>query len=130
MTKYTFTLLFPKSIKKSKVTQVDFQVTGDPTIDPPLQINQMPASFSVNDTITFTYKKANKGVKINSSILTQYNVTTSQKEAIEDFMCQFDQPITITDAFRGSWIFHLLGMYKSKDKNAAYYLDPEFTCCN
>ena len=128
MIKYTFTLLFPKSIDKTKVTPVDFQVTSDPAAQPPLPQNQMPASFAVGDTLTFTYQAANPDIKIKSALLTQYNVDSSQKETDEDFMDQFDKPITITDAFLGSRIFHLLGMYKSNDTNAAYYLDPEFTC--
>lgn len=128
MTKYTFTLLFPNSIDKSKVTQVDYQVTGDPAIQPPLPQNKMPATFAVDDTLTFTYQKANPEVNIKSCLLTQFNVETSQKEVDEDFANDFDKPITITDSFKGSWIFHLLGMYKANDKQAAYYLDPEFTC--
>jgi len=128
MTKYTLTLLFPNSINKSKVTQVDYQVTGEPAIQPPLVQNQMPATFAVNDTLTFTYQKANKDIEINSSLLTQYNIAISQKEVDEDFSDQFDKPIIVTDSFKGSWVFHLLGMYKSNDKQAAYYLDPEFTC--
>ena len=128
MTKYTFTLLFPNSIDKNLVTQVDYQVSGEPPIQPPLTQNQMPAAFAENDTLTFTYQKANKDVKINSCLLTQFNIDTSQKETDEDFSDKFDKPITITDAFKGSWIFHLLGMYKANDKNAAYYLDPELTC--
>ena len=126
-TQYTFTLLFPETIKASQVTKVDFQVTGTPAIKPPLSQNQMPASFSVGDTLTFTYQKANPDITIKSSLLTQYNVETSQKETDEDFIDQFDKPITITEAFKGTWIFHLLGLYKYKGKRAAYYLDPEFT---
>ena len=127
-TKYTFTLLFPETIKASQVTKVDFQVTGTPAIKPPLPQNQMPASFLVGDTLTFTYQKANPDVNVKSCLLTQFNVDTSQKEIDEDFTDQFDKPIPITDAFKGSWIFHLLGLYKYKGKRAAYYLDPEFTC--
>ena len=126
-TQYTFTLLFPKKIKGSEVTKLDFQVTGVPAIKPPLQQNKMPASFSVGDTLTFTYQSANPDVNVKSSLLTQYNVDTSQKETDEDFIDQFDKPITITEAFKGTWIFHLLGLYKYKGKRAAYYLDPEFT---
>ncbi len=126
-TQYTFTLLFPKRIKGSEVTQVDYQVTGVPTITPPLQQNQMPAEFKVGDTLTFTYQNANPDVTVRSSLLTQYNVDTSEKETDEDFIDQFDKPIAITNEFIGTWIFHLLGMYKYKGKRAAYYLDPEFT---
>ncbi|HTF97156.1 MAG TPA: hypothetical protein VL995_13555 [Cellvibrio sp.] len=127
-TQYTLTLQFPNDIKPSQVTKLDFQVTGTPTIKPALPQNQMPASFTVGDTLTFTYQKANPDVKIKSSLLTQYNVDSSQKEVDEDFIDQFDKPIPITDAFKGSWVFHLLGLYKYKGKRAAYYLDPEFTC--
>ena len=127
MTKYTFTLLFPKSINKNLVTQVDYQVTGEPALVPPLPQNQMPAIFSINDTLTFSYQKANPDVNLKSCLLTQFNVDTSQKETDLDFTNDFDKPITITDSFKGSWIFHLLGMYKSNGQQAAYYLDPEFT---
>lgn len=127
---YKFTLLFPDNVNPEQVSQLDFQVTGEPPLDPPLPQNQMPASFAVNDTLEFTYKKANKGVKVKSCILTQYNVDTSTKETWEDFRNEFDKPITITKDFIGSWVFHLLGLYKSKDKDAAFYLDPEFTCSN
>lgn len=126
-TQYTFSLLFPEKIKTSKVTQVQFQVTGSPAIDPPLPQNKMPESFAVGDTIIFTYRAANPGVKIKSCLLTQYNVKTSEKETDEVFTDQFEKPIVITDAFKGTWIFHLLGLYKYKGKRAAYYLDPEFT---
>jgi hypothetical protein len=126
-TQYTFTLLFPRKIKASKVTQVDFQVTGTPAIKPPLPQNKMPESILVGDTLTFTYQTANPDVTIKSSLLTQYNICTSEREIDEDFIDQFDKPITITDEFKGSWIFHLLGLYKYKGKRAAYYLDPEAT---
>jgi len=128
MTQYTFTLLFPDNIVESEVTNVNFQVTGDPALQPPLPENQMPATFAVNDTLTFTYHQANKNLKIDSCLLTQYNTKTSQKGASEDFINQFDKPVTLTDSFIGSWIFHLIGMYKFDGKHAAYYLDPEFTC--
>lgn len=127
-TQYTFTLLFPKRIKRSLVTKVDFQVTGKPAIHPPLPINKMPENFLVDDTITFTYQQANKDVKIDSCLLTQYNIDNSTKENTEDFDNLFDVPIPIDTTFHGNWIFHLLGMYKHKGKRAAYYLDPEFTC--
>lgn len=129
-TAYTLTLLFPDSIDSSLVTNVDYQVTSVPATVPPLGQNQMPASFRVNDSLTFTYKKANKGLKIKSALLTRYNIDTSTKETDSDFENDFDTPITITEEFKGSWIFHLLGLYKSNDKQATYYLDPEFTCCN
>jgi len=127
MIKYTFTLLFPKSIEENLVTQVDFQVTGDPALQPLLPQNQMPAKIDVGDTLTFTYQQANPEVQLNSCLLTQFNVDTSEKETDLDFSDDFDKPITITDSFKGSWIFHLLGMYKSNNKQAAYYLDPEVT---
>lgn len=129
-TQYTFTLLFPNTIKASQVTKVDFQVTGTPAIKPPLAQNKMPATFKVGDTLTFTYQQANPDVTVKSSLLTQYNVDTSQKETDEDFTDQFDKPIKVTDAFIGTWIFHLLGLYKYKGKRATYYLDPEATFGN
>lgn len=126
-TQYKFTLLFPEAIKASQVTKLDFQVTGTPAIKPPLLQNQMPASFAVGDTLTFTYQKANPDVNVKSSLLTRFNVDSSKKETDEDFTDQFDKPIKIDDKFIGTWIFHLLGLYKYKGKRAAYYLDPEFT---
>lgn len=129
-TAYTLTLLFPENINPNDVTQVDYQVTSIPAAIPPLETNQMPECFHVNDTLTFTYKKANPDVKIKSSLLTRYNIDTSTKETDSDFENDFDKPITITEEFKGSWIFHLLGLYKSNDKQAAYYLDPEFTASN
>ncbi|GGY68838.1 hypothetical protein GCM10011613_11430 [Cellvibrio zantedeschiae] len=130
MTKYLFTLLFPTAIDQSKVTQVGFQVTGDPAIEPPLAQNKMPAQIDIGDTLTFTYQQANPNVTMDSCLLTQYNVTTSQKETDLDFSDDFDKPITVTDAWVGSWVFHLLGMYKTNDTNAAFYLDPEVTVSN
>lgn len=127
MTKYLFTLLFPKSIDASKVSQVNFQVTGDPAIEPPLSQNKMPAEISVGDTLTFTYQQANPEVTMDSCLLTQFNVDTSEKETDLDFSDDFDKPITVTDSWKGSWVFHLLGMYKVNDTNAAFYLDPEVT---
>lgn len=127
-TEYTFTLLFPEKIKASKVTKLDFKVTGIPELDPPLNVNEMPSEFKVGDKLTFTYHKANPCVEVKSSLLTKFNVDSSAKETDEDFTDQFDKPIPITDSFKGSWIFHLLGLYKYKGKRATYYLDPEFTC--
>lgn len=127
MTKYLFTLLFPKDINENLVTQVNFQVTGDPVIEPPLPENQMPANFDIGDTLTFTYQKANPDLQINSCLLTNFNIDTCEEETDLDFTDDFDNPITITDSFKGTWIFHLLGMYKFNNKQAAFYLDPEFT---
>lgn len=127
MTNYLFTLLFPQSIDSSKVTQVGFQVTGDPTIEPPLAPNQMPAQIDVGDKLTFTYQQANPEVTMDSCLLTKYNITTSEKETDQDFSDDFDKPITVDESWIGSWVFHLLGMYKVNDTNAAFYLDPEIT---
>jgi hypothetical protein len=126
-TAYTLTLLFDQPIDPSQVTPVDYQVTSVPPAVPPLAKNKMPESFQLNDTLTFTYKKANPNVKIKSCLFTAYNVKTSTKETDVDFENDFDQPIPITESFAGTWIFHLLGLYKSNDKQAAFYLDPEFT---
>lgn len=126
-TAYTFTLIFPEEVDPSLVTQVNYQVTSVPPAVPPLAENKMPACINVNDTLTFTYKKANPDVKIKSCLLTRFNVDTSTKETDEDFLSDFDQPITVSSGFVGSWIFHLLGLYKSNDKKAAFYLDPEAT---
>lgn len=129
-TAYTFTLIFPENIDPTLVTQVGYQVTSVPPAVPPLAENEMPASINVNDTLTFTYTKSNPDVKIKSCLLTRFNVDTSTKETDEDFLSDFDQPIKVSDSFVGSWIFHLLGMYKSSDKKAAFYLDPEATFKN
>lgn len=126
-TDYTLTLQFPNKIKASKVTQIDFQVTSVPPPAKPLPQNKMPDSIAVGDTITFTYQTANPDVKIKSSLLTRYNVETSQKETDKDFIDQFDKPMEVKPDFVGSWVFHLLGLYKFKGKRAAYYLDPEVT---
>lgn len=126
-TAYTFTLLFPDSIDPTLVTPVNYQVTSIPPAVPPLAPNTMPACIHVNDTLTFTYKKSNPNVKIKSCLLTRFNIDDSTKETDEDFLSDFDQPITVSSGFVGSWIFHLLGLYKSNDKQAAYYLDPEVT---
>lgn len=127
MTNYLFTLLFPQSIDSSKVTQVSFQVTGDPIIEPPLPQNKMPAEISIGDTLTFTYLQANPDVTMDSCLLTQFNVDTSEKETDLDFSDDFDKPIPVDESWVGSWVFHLLGLYKSNDTNAAFYLDPEIT---
>jgi hypothetical protein len=126
-TQYTFTLLFPEKIKASKVTLIDFQVTGEPALTPPLSKNQMPACFAVGDTLTFTYQQANPDVEVKSCLLSRYNVGSPEQETDDDFNDQFDKPVTITEEFKGSWIFHLLGLYKYRGKRAAYYLDPEAT---
>lgn len=126
-TQYTFTLIFPKKIKASKVTKLDFQVTGIPEIKPPLPQNKMPEKFKVGDTLTFTYQQANPCIDVKSSLLTKFNIDSSERETDSNFIDQFDQPITVTKAFIGTWVFHLLGLYKYKGKRAAYYLDPEFT---
>lgn len=127
MTKYLFTLLFPQSIDATKVTQVGFQVTADPAIEPPLPQNQMPAKINVGDYLTFTYQQANPDVTMNSCLLTKFNVTSCEKETDLDFSDDFDKPIPVDASWVGSWIFHLLGMYKVNDTNAAFYLDPEVT---
>jgi hypothetical protein len=126
-TAYTITLLFPKDINPTDVTQLDFKVTSSPATKPPLKKNQMPACIEVNDTIKFTYQKKNPGVKIKSCLLTRYNVDTSTKETDANFENEFDQAIPVTESFIGTWIFHMLGLYKSNNKQAAYYLDPEAT---
>ena len=128
MTKYLFTLMFPNSTDKNLVTQVGFHVTADPAIQPPLPQNKMPAQIDIGDTLTFTYQQANPDVQMKSCLLTQFNTDTSEKETDLDFSDDFDKPITVTDSWKGSWVFHLLGMYKLNGTNAAYYLDPEITC--
>lgn len=126
-TAYTFTLAFPASINEAEVTEVGYQVTGEPPLNPPLPANKMPDKFEVNDTITFTYAAANPDVTIKSSLFTRYSTKESTKEQDDNFLNKFDQPITFTEKMKGNWIFHLLGLYKSNDGKAAYYLDPEAT---
>ena len=127
MTKYLFTLLFPNTIDKKQVTQVNFQVTSDPAPEQPLPQNKMPEQINVGDTLTFTYQQANPSVQIKSSLLTRFNIDSSEKETDLDFNDDFDKPITVDKTWVGSWVFHLLGMYKVNGTNAAYYLDPEVT---
>lgn len=125
-TAYTLTLSFPDTIDQTKVTVVNYQVTGAPTIQPPLAPNTMPAKFHPNDSLTFTYA-AKSGLAIESCLLTAYNVKKPENE-LQDTNVVFGTAIPINDSFKGSWIFHLLGLYKLNNTSAAYYLDPEFTC--
>jgi hypothetical protein len=127
MTKYLFTLLFPNSINKNLVTQVNFQVTSDPAPQQPLPQNKMPEEINVGDTLTFTYHKANPDIQMKSCLLTRFNIDSSAKETDLDFSDDFDKPITVDETWVGSWVFHLLGMYKLNGTNAAFYLDPEAT---
>jgi hypothetical protein len=125
-TNYTLTLLFPEYRSSNEVTLVNYQVTSD-SGNELLEKNKMPAIIKINDTLTFTYKKSNPDVKIKSCLLTNFNVESPTKENYKDVIDYFDKPIPITEAFRGTWIFHLLGLYKSNNKQATYYLDPEAT---
>ena len=123
MTSYLFTLKFPPTAEKNLVTQVGFQVSGGATLPP----NQMPPQIDVGDTLTFSYQAANPDVAMSSCLLTRYNVTESTKETDSDFMPEFDTPLTVDESWVGSWVFHLLGLYKLNGTKAAFYLDPEVT---
>ena len=142
MIAYTFNLLFPKKPKEKVVSNIDYQVTSDPLTLPQLHLpqNTMPQTFYPGDTITFTYnpqEQKESPVAIDSCIYTLYPLrdTTEQnqyrmdgKEQITDFVELFDKPIEITPAFKGTWIFHLLGMYTQDKKTYSFYLDPEASC--
>jgi hypothetical protein len=138
MADYSFTLIFNKKPRKKVVTNVDFQVT-DLTTKDPLPINTMPELFAPGDTITFAVAQDTKCDKINSCLFTSYPVKNSPGESPFahpydrkkiDFIAEglFGKPLEVTEGRKGAWIFHLLGMYRRKDKHAAYYLDPEASC--
>ena len=137
MIKYTLELLFPKKVNENEVTNIDYQVTSDPATLPQLSLpkNTMPHIMQPGDSITFTYNK--KDIDIESCIFTLYPLKDTDvqdaylntgKEQITNFENSFDKPITITPSFKGTWIFHLLGMYKKDKKHYAFYLDPEASC--
>ena len=143
MIKYTLELLFPSDQKKSEVAEIDYQVTSEPLTLPQLSLpkNTMPHTLQAGDSITFQYDET-KG-DIESCVFTLYPLKDTDvqeaylktgKEQVTNFENNFDQPVTITPAFKGTWIFHLLGMYKSKPncdekgKRYAFYLDPEASC--
>lgn len=137
MIKYTLELLFPTQIEANEVTNIDYQVTSDPATLPQLSlpINTMPQIMEPGDSLTFTYNKTD--VEIESCIFTLYPLKDTDvqkaylrtgKEQITNFETSFDKPITITPSFKGTWIFHLLGMYKKDSQHAAFYLDPEASC--
>lgn len=137
MIKYTLELLFPQTLKENEVANIDYQVTSDPATLPQLSLppNTMPQILQPGDSITFTYDKDN--VDIESCVFTLYPLKNTDvqeaylktgKEQVTDFENSFDKPIAITPSFKGTWIFHLLGMCKKNNTNAAFYLDPEASC--
>ncbi|QEY17123.1 hypothetical protein D0C16_14735 [Cellvibrio sp. KY-GH-1] len=137
MADYSFALLFNKKPKKNVVTDTDFQVTNLTTKEP-LPTNQMPEEFLPGDTITFVVANSTKCSEINSALYTSYPVNGSlgpspfappYDRASIDFIAEdlFGKPLEVARERKGSWIFHLLGLYTYKGKKAAYYLDPEVT---
>ena len=138
MANYSFAVLFNKTPKKSVVTDADFQVTNS-TTKKPLPTNTMPEEFSAGDTITFVVAENTKCDKINSCLFTSYPVNNSigpspfappyDRQSI-DFIAEdlFGKPLEVAEERKGTWMFHLLGLYTFKGKKAAYYLDPEVSC--
>jgi hypothetical protein len=138
MANYSFALLFNTQPKKSVVTNADFQVTNLTTKEP-LPTNKMPDEFIAGDTITFVVADETKCSKINSCLFTSYPVNDAigpspfappyDRQSI-DFIAEdlFGKPLAVAEERRGTWMFHLLGLYTCKCKKAAYYLDPETTC--
>lgn len=138
MANYSFALLFNTKPKKNVVTNADFQVTNLTTKEP-LPTNQMPAEFLPGDTVTFVLADDTKCSEINSALYTSYPVNGAlgpspfappyDRSSI-DFIAEdlFGKPLEVAIERKGSWIFHLLGLYNYQGKKAAYYLDPEFTC--
>ncbi|MFO1387935.1 hypothetical protein [Cellvibrio sp.] len=138
MANYSFAVLFNTQPKKSAVTNADFQVTNLTTKEP-LPTNKMPDEFIAGDTITFVIADETKCDKINSCLFTSYPVNESigpsmfappYDRASIDFIAEdlFDKPLEVAKKRKGTWMFHLLGLYTFKGKKAAYYLDPEGTC--
>lgn len=138
MSNYSFALLFNVQPKKAVVTNTDFQVTNLTTKEP-LPTNTMPDEFVPGDTVTFVVADDTKCDKINSCLFTSYPVKNSpgpspfappyDRQSI-DFIAEdlFGKPLEVAKERKGTWMFHLLGLYTYKGKKAAYYLDPEGTC--
>lgn len=135
---YDFVLKFKAEPKKKKVSDVDFQVTNLTTKEP-LPENTMPPEFKPGDTLKFTVDYGTAIDKLNSCLFTSYPIKGSPGEspfappydrASIDFIKEnlFGQPLAVAKKRKGSWIFHMMGMYRKNKKYAAYYLDPEATC--
>ncbi len=138
MANYSFALLFNTKPNKKAVTNADFQVTNLTTKEP-YPTNQMPDEFTAGDTITFVVADSTKCDKINSCLFTSYPINDSigpspfappYDRASIDFIAEglFEKPLEVAKERKGTWMFHLLGLYTFKGKKAAYYLDPETTC--
>ena len=138
MADYSFALLFNKNLKKKVVTNIDFQVTNLTTKDV-LKPDTMPDPLHPGDTIKFIVDNSTHVDKINSCLFTSYPVKNSAGEspfappydrASIDFIGEnlFGQPLEVAKKRQGSWIFHMMGLYRNNGKHAAYYLDPEATC--
>lgn len=137
MTNFNFALLFNTKPKRSEVTNADFQITNS-TTNECYPTNTMPDEFVAGDTITFVVADKTKCDKINSCLFTSYPINGSKgpspfapphDRASFDFVAEelFGKPLKVAEERKGTWMFHLLGMYKYKCKYAAYYLDPEAT---
>ncbi|BCD95976.1 hypothetical protein [Marinagarivorans cellulosilyticus] len=138
MADYSFALLFNKKNKKKVVTNVDFQVTNL-TEKKTLAPDTMPDILDPGDTLKFVVDNSTEIDKLNSCLFTSYPVHGSPGEspfappydrASIDFIGEnlFGQPLEVAKKRKGSWIFHMMGLYRNNGKHAAYYLDPEATC--
>jgi hypothetical protein len=138
MADYSFSLKFMTEAKKKVVTNVDFQVTNL-TKNEQLEPDTMPEEFKPGDTIKFIVDYSTSIDKLNSCLFTSYPVKGSTgaspfappyDRASIDFIGEnlFGQPLEVAKKRKGSWIFHMMGLYRNNKKHAAYYLDPEATC--
>lgn len=138
MADYSFSLKFKTEAKKKVVTNVDFQVTNL-TKSEQLKPDTMPKEFKPGDTIKFVVDYSTNIDKLNSCLFTSYPVKGSigaspfappYDRASIDFIGEnlFGQPLEVAKKRKGSWIFHMMGLYRNNKKHAAYYLDPEATC--
>lgn len=138
MADYSFSLKFRKEAKKKVVTNVDFQVTNL-TKNETLKEGIMPKEFKPGDTVKFIVDYGTNIDKLNSCLFTSYPIKGSHgaspfaspyDRASIDFIEEnlFGQPLAVAKKRKGSWIFHMMGLYRNDKKHAAYYLDPEATC--
>jgi hypothetical protein len=137
MADYSFAFKFKTEPKKKVVTNIDFQVTNL-TKNESLEPDTMPDELLPGDTLKFIVDYSTDIDKINSCLFTSYPVKDSPgpspfappyDRASIDFIGEnlFGQPLEIAKERKGSWIFHMMGLYRNNGKHAAYYLDPEVT---
>lgn len=135
---YSFVFKFNTELKKKVVTNIDFQVTNL-TTNHQFKLNTMPASFAEKDTIKFIVDYSTNVDKVNSCLFTSYPVNANSPD-MSPFASPYDrasidfigenllgQALEVSPD-KGSWIFHMMGLYRNNNKYAAYYLDPEATC--